>query len=400
MSFDDRDNVARPVRRTGGDGILGEKEVPNKMSRRTEVRVRSLLDLVQRDYIDNHRKSKATLDVHIDNHLAPFFAERSAERLRPSDIEAYKSQRKSEGAKNSTINLELAALRRAFSLGTEREIVVNHPKIKLYNVGKSNRRTGFFEHDEFERQVAALLPYAKQVLKFGYECGWRQGEIFGLHWTDDKTGRGYYDEGGQVISLYDSKSGHGRVFPLRSSDGELNRAGLVIEEQKTHRVKDCPLIFHFNGKPISRSTFNKHWHAASQVSGVTHHFHDLRRTVVRNLTRAGVHRTIAKAVTGHESDNIFERYDIVDTKDITEAITKMSDYVKKRNGSGNGDGNTNNTDCINHVPDADRVENPPEKPATAGKSEVEPENTPKKRPDSIASQLHNSIKSLLKLFGL
>lgn len=296
------------------------------MFRKQEIKIRKLFDLVINDYRDNKRKSLSTLATHIDNHLEPFFGERSAERLKVSDVEAYKDQRKNEGAKNATINLELAALRRAYSLGVEKELVSNRPKIKLYQIGKSNRRTGFFEHDEFEKQLEALPPYGKQVLRFGYECGWRQGEIFSLTWAEN------YDESGQVIRLNDSKNGNGRIFPLRDPHRKLTEAGQIIEEQKWNRVKGCDLIFHSRGKPIQRVTFHRHWRKACVASGVARHFHDLRRTVVRNLTRAGVHRTIAKAVTGHETDDVFERYDIVDEADLKQALSKMSSYLSGRNG--------------------------------------------------------------------
>jgi hypothetical protein len=215
----------------------------------------------------------------------------------------------------------------------EKQLVVNRPKIKLYHVGKTNRRLGFFEHDEFEKQLDALPFYAKLILRFGYYTGWREGEIFGLRWQDDGQGSGYYDERGQTVRLYNSKSGNGRVFPLRNRDGSLNDVGLVIEDAKHGRVLRSKLMFHNGrGRAVSRSTFCKHWHKACESSGVNRLFHDLRRTAVRNLSRAGVHRTVAKAITGHETDHVFERYDIVDEADLKAAITKMTSYLTSRNG--------------------------------------------------------------------
>jgi hypothetical protein len=53
--------------------------------------------------------------------------------------------------------------------------------------------------------------------------------------------------------------------------------------------------------------------------------HDLRRSGVRNLSWSGVHRTIAMKVSGHKTEAVFERYDIVDSTDLHDAMAKVED---------------------------------------------------------------------------
>src|SRR5207247_11450225 len=141
--------------------------------------VRDVLD----DYRMNRKRSLRDVERHVRLHLGPFFGRRRLTAITTADVRRYVLRRQKEGARNATINRELAVLKRAFTLAIAAGTLASRPHIALLR--EDNVRRGFFETEDFEAVRRRLSPDLADFVSFLYTTGWRwRSEAARLRWTN------------------------------------------------------------------------------------------------------------------------------------------------------------------------------------------------------------------------
>ena len=57
--------------------------------------------------------------------------------------------------------------------------------------------------------------------------------------------------------------------------------------------------------------------------------HDLQSSAVRNFRRAGLSENEGMKLSGHETDSIYRRYDIISDDDLTESMNRVQEHMKE-----------------------------------------------------------------------
>lgn len=245
--------------------------------------------------------------------LRSAFARESVLAITDARVRTYVVDRQQSGAADSTIQNELAALRRGFNL-----LGLSH-KPKVPNLNPKNARKGFFEAADLERVIRELPTALRPAVRFAYLTGWRKSEVLALPWSD-------VDFVGGEVRLWDSKNDEGRAFPFHALpplkallDDQRERTRTIERE----RGEIIPHVFHRDGHPIR--SMDAAWRAACKRAGLAGWlFHDLRRSAVRNLERAGVSRSVAMELTGHKTEAVYRRYAITDSASQAEGVAKLA----------------------------------------------------------------------------
>ena len=114
---------------------------------------------------------------------------------------------------------------------------------------------------------------------------------------------------------------------IRATAFHPSQCRMLLTELRRGKKGDDYLFTRENGEVVK--DFRGTWDDLTEAAGVPGLlFHDFRRSSVRNMIRRGVPQKTARTVSGHKTDAVFSRYNIVSEDDIRDAARRIEEGAK------------------------------------------------------------------------
>lgn len=262
--------------------------------------------------------------------LDEFFAGMPLSAMDTDVFRLYRAKQKENRIDDPTINRHLALLRRMIRLSVrERKLSFAVPYFPM--VSEAGRvRKGFLPPEQFAKLRDAMPGELRPYLTFLYEDVSRTAAAKDIVWS-------WVDFDEQVIEIPEevTKTGEPQTLPMSDE--------LAAMLKRKFRRDDSPVFDTTNFRKEFRKAcaavglgkltkmVSERGHRWEKYEGLIPH--DLRRSGIRNMVRAGVRESVAMRISGHKTRSIFDRYNITSVDDVRDAIRAVTVYNKKKAGA-------------------------------------------------------------------
>jgi integrase len=260
----------------------------------------------------------------VAKNIRPFFGRIKAVNLTTAKMNDYRKKRIAEGVVDSTANRELSILRTAFHNARK----VTPPKVHVVPYFPMKKETtvrqGFVADDAYARLRDELPQELKALFVTYYISGVRKSELLDIEWPQVD-----FEADSILLEKGDTKTDDPRTIPILP--GDHRNLLLALWEERQANWPESPWVFSRCGEQIK--DFRGAWKDARARAGLPDLLvHDLRRTAVRNMRRAGVPQVMRMKISGHKTDSMERRYDIAGE----EGLPIARDLMARRMNGGDG----------------------------------------------------------------
>lgn len=325
----------------------GSKSVASMMASKIQV------DLVETGFFESRRPTQVTLrkyepvyiadarvnkksykdDVRFMSRFVREWGDKTLGEISPALLEEYKTKRLMETVKGnpnkkpiskSTVDRELAVLRRALNLAVERGELQKCPSFRLFL--EENTRSIYLD----DKQAGHLLkacenpraPLLHALVKLALNTGMRRGELLHLKWDDIDFNNG-------IIQVQQGKTKSSkRAVPLTPGGREALTS--VMGVNRLLNAPETPWVF---ATPEGRRYISPRMafiNARKRAGFGWLHFHDLRHAYARQFLISGGTLEQLHYILGHKTWEMTLRYVAFSHADTIQTARRMGDMWGKK----------------------------------------------------------------------
>lgn len=292
--------VAKEALRRARNEVAARRHAPGLVDQGL-TEVLTIAELVDR-YADEARTNNANWKHYerYGRYWRDFCGSLPIDRLKPADVERYKTRRLEQRASGKTINKEVGRLKRLLNLAIRDGLLEVNPIRAVRKLTEEPGRVRYLSEEEELALAAEMSPWEWLIVETAFRTGLRQGEQFTAlrSQVDLKTG---------LVTVTKTKSRKARHIPLSKkllADGFLGpysrpslRAHLAANK--------TPWLFpnqtqtnHVN----AHNFYARNFQPALKRAGIQNFtWHDLRHTFASRLVMAGADLLSVKELMGHAS---------------------------------------------------------------------------------------------------
>ncbi len=210
---------------------------------------------------------------------------------------------------------------------------------------ENNVRRGFVQDEAYTRlssECAVEGVWLEGLFEMDYAYSWRLNELLGLRVRQ-------LDFLARIIDLGKTKNGDQRmitmtehvsrvlvrcVYGKKPDDFVLTRDGSPVKDFRgawwnaciraglgRFQCRECQ-------QPVPTDRKCSQCDSKKKAKYVGLRFHDLRRTGIRNMSRKGIPENVGMLISGHRTDSVYRRYNIIDMEVIKEATAKIEEHQR------------------------------------------------------------------------
>jgi integrase len=287
--------------------------------------------------------------IYLIKPLKEFFGRKVIRSIKPSDLEAYKTERiqtpvviekkfKKENPKKerrkfiwvkekvsrqrtiASVNRELSLLRQIFVFAESEDFISRNPFAKAKKIISTAAEVERDRILSFEEEIFLLEACNNDIRKHlipliitAVDTAMRKGELLKLIWQDVN-----FDQEVITVRATNTKTEKMRVLGMTSRvKRELSRLWQNSPQDKKESVYGL------------KSNFKRSWRTVLNEAGINDlHFHDLRHTAITRMVRAGIPASEVMKISGHTEMKTFQRYVNLTNESVCVSANKLESFYQ------------------------------------------------------------------------